>query len=64
MKEIISNNFDSVIFVTLIAVLFTAFLGFISINNHHQQVMADKGYIEQPVLGSTNTIWVKDNGCY
>ena len=59
MKEIIDRNFDSVIFTTLILIVLAASLGFVSINKHHQQTMADKGYIEQPLPGTTNTIWVK-----
>ena len=32
MKEIIDRNFDSVIFTTLILIVLTVFLGFVSIN--------------------------------
>ena len=64
MKEIIDRNFDSVTFTTLILIVLAAFLGFVSINKHHQQTMADKGYVQQALPGTTNTIWVKDNGCY
>ena len=59
MKEIIDRNFDSVIFITLMLSILVAFLGLVSINKLHQQAMADKGYIEQPLPGTTNTIWVK-----
>lgn len=64
MKETIDRNFDSVTFTALILTVLVASLGFVAINKHHQQAMADKGYIEQPLPGTTSTIWVKDNGCY
>ena len=59
MKEIINRNFDSVIFTTLILIVLAAFLGFVAINKYHIREMADKGYIEQPLPGTTNTVWVK-----
>ena len=64
MNEFINRNAESTIFIILIALVLGTLLGFYTIKNHHTEVMADKGYIEQALPGTTNTVWVKDNGCY
>ena len=64
MNEFINRNSDNVLFMVLVAIILGALLGFYTVNKYHTQAMADKGYIEQALPGTTNTIWVKDNGCY
>ena len=61
MNEFINRNSDNILFTVLAAGTLLAF--YIS-RNLHEQAMADKGYVEQALPGTTNTIWVKDNGCY
>ena len=64
MNEFINRNPDNVIFAVLIALLLSISLAFYISSKLHQQAMADKGYIEQALPGTTTTIWVKENGCY
>ena len=64
MNDFINRNAESVIFVALIALVLSALLGFYTVGKYHTQAMADKGYVEQALPGTTNTIWVKDNGRY
>ena len=64
MNEFINNNSDNVLFVVLATIVLSTLLGFYTVGKYHTQVMADKGYIEQALPGTTNTIWVKDNGRY
>ena len=64
MKEFINSNSDNVLFTVLAAIVLGTLLAFYVNSNLHEQAMADKGYIEQALPGTTNTIWVKDNGCY
>lgn len=64
MNEFINRNSDNVLFTVLAAIVLGTLLAFYVNSNLHEQAMADKGYIEQALPGTTNTIWVKDNGCY
>lgn len=64
MKEFINRNSDNVIFTVLAALILGTLLAFYISSNLHEQAMADKGYVEQALPGTTNTIWVKDNGRY
>ena len=64
MNEFINRNPDNVIFAVLIALLLSISLAFYISSKLHQQAMADKGYIEQALPGTTTTIWIKENGCY
>lgn len=64
MNEFINRNSDNVLFVVLATIILSTLLGFYTISKYHVQSMADKGYIEQALPGTTNTIRVKDNGCY
>ena len=64
MNEFINRNADNVLFTVLVAIVLGTLLAFYVSSNLHEQAMADKGYVEQALPGTTNTIWVKDNGCY
>ena len=64
MNEFINSNSDNVLFTVLAAIVLGTLLAFYVNSNLHEQAMADKGYIEQALPGTTKTIWVKDNGCY
>ena len=64
MNEFINRNSDNVLFTTLVTIVLGMLLAFYVSSNLHKQAMADKGYIEQALPGTTNTIWVKDNGRY
>lgn len=64
MNEFINRNSDNVLFTVLAATVLGTLLAFYVSSNLHEQAMADKGYVEQALSGTTNTIWVKDNGCY
>ena len=64
MKEFINRNSDNALLTVLAAIVLGTLLAFYISGNLHEQAMADKGYVEQALPGTTNTIWVKDNGCY
>ena len=64
MNEFINRNSDNVLFITLVTIVLVMLLAFYVRSNLHEQAIADKGYIEQALPGTTNIIWVKDNGCY
>ena len=64
MNEFINNNSDNILLIVLAAIVLGTLLAFYVSINLHEQAMADKGYVEQALPGTTNTIWVKDNGCY
>ena len=64
MNEFINRNPDNFVFLVLTALVLSSLLGFYTVGKYHTQEMADKGYIEQALPGTTNTIWVKDNGRY
>ena len=64
MNEFINRNSDTIIFTILATLILGTLLGFYISGNLHEQAMADKGYVEQALPGTTNTVWVKDNGCY
>ena len=64
MNEFINRNSDNVLFTALATIVLGTLLAFYISRNLHEQAMADKGYVEQALPGTTNTIWVKDNGCY
>lgn len=49
------------LFTVLVAIVLGTLLAFYISRNLHEQAMADKGYIEQALPGTTNTIWVKDS---
>lgn len=64
MNEFINRNSEGVIVTIIIALLLSTVLTLSAINKHHTQAMADKGYVEQALPGTTTTIWVKDNARY
>ena len=64
MNEFINRNSDNVLFTALTTIVLGTLLAFYISSNLHEQAMADKGYVEQALPGTTKTIWVKDNGCY
>ena len=64
MNEFINRNSDNVLYIVLVATVLGALLGFYTVSKYHTRAMADKGYVEQALPGTTNTIWVKENGCY
>lgn len=64
MNEFINRNSDNVLFTVLAAIVLGTLLAFYVSGNLHEQAMADKGYIEQALPGTTKTIWVKDNERY
>ena len=64
MNEFINHNSNNVLFTVLATIVLGTLLAFYISKNLHEQAMADKGYIEQALPGTTNTIWVKDNGRY
>ncbi len=64
MKEFINRNSGNVLLIVLTTIVLGMLLAFYISRNLHEQAMADKGYVEQALPGTTNTIWVKDNGCY
>lgn len=64
MNEFINRNSEGIILVAIIALLLSAVLVLHTTNNYHTQAMADKGYVEQALPGTTTTIWVKDNARY
>ena len=64
MNEFINRNSDNVLLTALAAIILGTLLAFYISRNLHVQAMADKGYVEQALPGTTKTIWVKDNGCY
>ena len=64
MNEFINRNSDNISFIVLAATVLGTLLACHVSSNLHEQAMADKGYVEQALYGTTNTIWVKDNGCY
>ena len=64
MNEFTNRNSEGVIVTIVIALLLSTVLTLNAINKHHIQAMADKGYVEQALPGTTTTIWVKDNACY
>ena len=64
MNEFINRNSDNIIFIILATLIMSTLLGVYISSNLHEQAMADKGYVEQALPGTTKTIWVKDNGCY
>ena len=61
MNEFINRNSDNVLFTALITIVLGTLLAFYVSSNLHEQALADKGYIEQALPGTTNTIWVKAN---
>lgn len=64
MNEFFNRNSDNVLLTVLAAIVLGTLLAFYVSSNLHEQAMADKGYIEQALPGTRNTIWVKDNGRY
>ena len=64
MNEFINRNSEGILFVLAIALVLSALLSFYIVGKHHTQAMADKGYVQQALPGTANTIWVKDNACY
>ena len=64
MNEFSNRNPEGILFVLAIALCLSALLGFNIVDKHHTQAMADKGYVQQALPGTTNTIWVKDSVCY
>lgn len=64
MNEFINSNSNNVLFTVLFAIVLGTLLAFYISGNLHEQAMADKGYVQQALPGATDTIWVKDNGCY
>lgn len=64
MNEFVNHNSGNILFTVLAAIVLGTLLAFYISRNLHEQAMADKGYVEQALPGTTNTIWVKDNGCY
>ena len=64
MNQFINNNTEGVIATIIIALLLSTVLTLSAISKHHTQAMADKGYVEQALPGTTTTIWVKDNARY
>ena len=64
MNEFMNRNSDNVLLIVLAAIVLGTLLGFYTVSTYHTQAMADKGYVEQALPGTTSTIWVKDNGCY
>lgn len=64
MNQFINNNPEVVIVTIIMALLLSTVLTLSAINKYHTQAMADKGYAEQALPGTTNTIWVKDNARY
>ena len=64
MNEFINRNSDNVLLIALATIILGTLLAFYISRNLHEQAMADKGYNEQALPGTTKTIWVKDNGCY
>ena len=64
MNEFINRNSEGILLVLAITLILSALLGFYTIGKHHTQAMADKGYVQQALLGTANTIWVKDNARY
>lgn len=64
MNQVINNSSKRAIVIVIMALLISTILTLIAINKHHIQAMADKGYVEQALPGTTTTIWVKDNARY
>ena len=64
MNEFINRNSGEVIATIIITLLLITVLTLSAISKHHTRAMADKGYVQQALPGTTNTIWVKDNVCY
>ena len=61
MKEFINRNSDNILFIAMVTIVLGVLLAFHVGSNLHKQAMADKGYVQQALPGTTNTIWVKDN---
>ena len=56
------NNDSGEVFVILICILFSfTILTAIGLNLSHTENMAKLGYIEKPLHGTSNTVWVKSN---
>ena len=64
MNEFINRNSDNILLIVLAAIVLGALLSLYTVGKYHTRAMADKGYVQQALPGTTNTVWVKDNGRY
>lgn len=61
--EFIDRNIVPIVLTAAMTIVGFVFCAIIESNAAHTRAMADKGYVQLPLLGSNKTIWTKPQPC-